>query len=258
MKRKIILHGYLKDLYPAGIEVEADTIAEALRALENFPELQREDGSPHLVEVDGVGSDIALFAATKMTEIHVRPRTGGAGGKNGLMQILIGVVLIAVALVFPAGIAIGSMTIGTSGFLLSGVMMVLGGVVQLLTPSPENTKTESSKYLGAGGNTVEIGTRIPLIYGTRKAYGHYLSFDVDAIEMGTAPTEDASVSTPVSEWDPYQGILPGAGLTAVSEADYHQHDVSVLPVPLAPVRPVYASSVTSPTGYPIDFWSPAA
>ena len=48
---------------------------------------------------------------------------------------------------------------------------------------PENQDPEASKYLGADQNTVKIGTRIPLLYGKHQAFGHYLSFNVDAKDI---------------------------------------------------------------------------
>lgn len=253
MKRKIILHGYLKRLHSEPIEVESETIGEAIRSLQNIPALVREDGSPHLVTVDGVSSDIALWSLSKQEVIHIRPRAGGSGGKGGLLQILIGVALIAVAIAFPAGIALGSMTIGTSGFLLTGAMMVLGGIVQMLLPTPEAPgENQVSKYLGTIGNTVQIGTRIPLIYGTRKKGGHYLSFDVDSVEVGSSSgigrspqgsTYAPTVSTGVN------------GMASTAETGFFfEHDKTVLSTPLAPVNPVYASATPTPTGYPISSW----
>ena len=42
---------------------------------------------------------------------------------------------------------------------------------------------EASKYLSANQNTTKIVTRIPLMYGFNRAYGHYISFDVDAKDV---------------------------------------------------------------------------
>lgn len=230
MKRKIILHGYLKELYPELIEVEADSIAEAVRSLAFIPELQREDGQPHSVRIEGVTSDIALYASSDMAEIHIHPMIGGAGGRNGLMQVLLGIVLVAIAIQFPMVLGFS-----TESLFMTGALMALGGVLQMLLPSPDKTEAgQSSKYLGASANTVQIGTRRPIIYGTRRWGGHYISFDVDAKEIAPADGETVPVTT----------------------ANYFVHDATVLSVPLAPVNPVYASSVTGPTTLPISSWSP--
>lgn len=232
MKRKIILHGYLKDLYPEVLEVEAESVAEAVKALENIPALVREDGTPHLVSIRGIDSDIALYSNSDMDEIHISPRVGGSGGRGGFMQILIGVVLIAVALVFPA---IAFLGFTSTSLLVAGGLMLLGGVLQMLLPVPDtNDNTDTNRYLGASINTVQIGTRIPLIYGTRRWGGHYLSFDVDAKEVAPGT---------------------GGGATPPVAPDYYVHDDTTLSRPLAPINPVYATPVTSPSQMPISSWS---
>lgn len=227
--KKIILHGKLKELYDKPIEVEASTIAEAMRSLQFIPELQPADGAPWPVTIQGVNSEIALYAETDQEEIHVYPRLGGGGGKGGLLQILLGITLIALAFVLPGtaiGIALG-LTKGT--MLLTGALMLLGGIMQMLMPVPETDSDESSLYLGAGANTVRIGTRIPIVYGTRKVGGHYLSFDVDAKDIAL-------------EGDPNE--------EAEGRPNYFQYDRTTVPV--APYRPIYASNIAAPSNIPVQ------
>ena len=99
--KKIILHGKLKELYDKPIEVEASTIAEAMRSLQFIPELQPADGQPWPVTIQGVNSEIALYSETSQEEIHVYPRLSGGGGKAGLLEILLGITLIALSFVLP-------------------------------------------------------------------------------------------------------------------------------------------------------------
>lgn len=200
MKKKIFLHGYLKDLYAEPIEVEAETVAEAVRYLEMIPELTPISGQLHAVKIAGVDNEIALFAKNDIEEIHVYPHMGGSGGKGGLIQIVLGIALIALA-VWTGGaglfmMASGAPLITSSTLFMAGAMMVLGGVMQLLMPAPSmdntNGQEEGSKYLSASGNTVKIGTRIPLLYGARRVYGHFLTFDVDAKDVSSAPEAGAT------------------------------------------------------------------
>ena len=238
MMKRIILHGHLKKLYDKPIEVEASSVAEAMRFLEQIPELKPKDGQPWPVTIRGIDSQLKLFAETDLEEIHVHPRTGGAGGKNGVLQIIIGIALIALAIVNPAFLA----TLGiTNGMLyLTGAMMVLGGLVQMLMPVPETDSTEGSMYLGAGVNTVKIGTRIPILYGTRKIGGHYLSFDVDAkdIALEGDPNEAAEGKPNYFKYD-------APSLVAIARPDGTA-------IKIAPFRPVYASATPSPTNIPSD------
>lgn len=253
MKRTIFLHGYLADLHPEPLVVEADSVAEALRALSMIPALHREDGTPHLIDVDGITSDVALYSRSGPSEIHVRPRTGGEGGRNGLLQVLLGVVLIAVAVVFPAGFTLLGATIGTSSFFLTGALMALGGIMQMLMPVPENPgESPKNKYLGAPENTVQIGTRIPIVYGSRRVGGHYLSFDVDTVELAVdVPTNPESqvsvggVATPLTPAEP-------------DRSSYYIAYDQTPSTPIAPINPVYASAVTSALNTPISSWGVAA
>lgn len=68
--------------------------------------------------------------------------------------------------------------------------MILGGVLALLMSAPKATSVvaeEKSKYIPANKNTVKTGTPIPILYGRRKVYGHFLSFDVDSRVVSETP-----------------------------------------------------------------------
>lgn len=239
MKKKIILHGHLREKYPHEILVEASTVAEAIRSLQTIDELTPTDGTPWPVTVQGVDSDVALYSQTSLDEIHVYPRLEGGGGVKRFFQIIVGVVLIAVGVVFAPALAGGFITGGT--LVTAGAMMVLGGILQLLVPTPEEIDvgegSNSSRYLGATGNTVQIGTRIPLAYGNNKIAGHYLSFDVDA-----------------KEWAGDANPVAGSGAaTVVDNSVYVEHDKT--DTNLVPVNPVFSSSVAGPGNVPTAGWT---
>lgn len=232
-KKKIILHGHLAEKYPHEIVVEAATVAEALRSLETIEELRPASGMPWPVTVREVDNEISLFSETSMEEIHVYPRTGGAK-KGGLMQIVLGIVMIALA-VTTGGFSLMGLEITASQLFLTGGMMVLGGILQMMMPTPQGyEESETSKYLNASGNTVKIGTRIPLAYGNNRLAGHYLSFDVDAKDWAG---EDEEEGTP----------------SLVGESVYVEHDKT--PVDLVPVNPVFDSPTLSPTNVPTSGWN---
>jgi predicted phage tail protein len=187
----IILHGHLGALYPREIKVQANSAAEALQSLALIPELRQRDGTRHLVQVDNFESADALYDKRDIDVLHVRPVMSGAG-RGGVGQVIIGVVMIAVAIYTGgAGLTLFGTTISGGTMMMGGAMMVLGGVLQMLAPQPNLNASdqERSRYLGSGRNTVGIGTRIPMIYGRRKAYGHYISFDIDASVFDSAPAE---------------------------------------------------------------------
>lgn len=244
-KKKIILYGHLKDKYPHSIEVEASTVAEAVRSLSTIDELQPPNGEPWPVLVQGVDSEIALFSETSLDEIHIHPRVGGA--KNGgILQIFLGIALIGLA--FATG-GIAALGLSKGAMILAGGLMVLGGILQMMMPTPQGAEeSESSKYLGATGNTVKIGTRIPLAYGNNRLAGHYLSFDVDAFDWagdGAIPVISGLGKGGGSSGGPSQGEIIG-------DSVYVEHDKT--PIPIAPINPVYASPEAAPSNLPTSGW----
>jgi predicted phage tail protein len=189
-KKRIILHGSLKSLHDGPLEVYADTVAEAIRYLSNKAGLNLLplDKRP-VVQVVGFDGAESLSKPTDVEEIHVLPAFVGSGGKSGgFMQIVIGAVLIA-AVVFTGGFGLGFSSMLAGAAFSLGASLVLGGLMQMLAPAPNRdlgiesqADPEASRYLGAQGNTVAAGTRVPIIYGKTKAYGHYISFNVNAVD----------------------------------------------------------------------------
>lgn len=188
--KTIYFHDSLKEKFPEPIKVEARSVYEALTALQ-----LRDEFNPKKVEerypcrVEGFDSMDALKDETLVQEIHLYPVVLNASGDNGSwIQIIIGIILIVVAWYLPTTWGYVASVLYATGF-----SMVLGGVIQLLTPQPKmdgaGSAEDRSKYLGSRGNTVAIGTPIPIVLGRRKVWGHYLSFNVDAGDINGAPDE---------------------------------------------------------------------
>lgn len=181
MLRRIFLHGKLKKLHPDPIEVVADTVAEVIKAIS----LQVPAFQPNAIEgyrrIKVVGFDTleSLFVDTDVEEIHIVPQLCG-GKQGGFFQILIGAALIAASFI-PGLNAFAPM------LLSAGISMMLGGILQLMS-APKRDKKDGVQnktfYLGAPKNTVEIGTRIPILYGRRRIGGHYLSFNISSVDTG--------------------------------------------------------------------------
>ena len=166
--------------------------AEAVRALSVlFPEFrgwvlnQHERGiawrvvtdDPHGLDKEG------LKRETGCDTIILAPVVRGAGGVNwgGFFQVILGIVLIAVAIIVPFGAVNGGLALG-----LLGGGMVLSGIATMLTPTPQlsgpksqgSTQTSGteasrsadlesnlfSRNQGTGGQ----GECVPLLYGRRR------------------------------------------------------------------------------------------
>ena len=258
MKKTIILHGHLAEKFPDSITVEADTIAEALQALTQFQELSPPPGERWAVQVDGITTQEQLFEITDIEEIHVRPETGGAGGRGGIAQIVIGIVMVAVALFAPQ--ALMALKISQGSMFLSGAMMITGGILQMLAPMPEvkEGSDPQSMIMRGAGNTTRIGTPIPLAYGTQPLYGHYLSFDVDAVDW-TGRDEDVPAVTRDVRTLPQQsntvGVYPLPGATnsaGTVQGIYTELDKPS--VQFSIVNPVFASATTGASNIPVSSW----
>lgn len=226
MEREVKVYGPLaKFVGQRRFLAEINTAGEAVRMLlANFPGLERHMADQHYkVIVDGYDSDLEELHHPASQTIKIVPVLGGAGGGTG--KILAGVALVAFAIL--AGPAVGAFaTIGSgpvasaaafvpySGFILGGTAataigtigasLILGGVSQLLSPTPQigsigpasttggfrQTTTEGTEldpqesYSFSGiQNTSRMGLPVPLVYGETIVGSVVISagIDVDTI-----------------------------------------------------------------------------
>lgn len=188
--RKIRVYGRLSTFLKRRVfHAAVKDAAEAVRfLLVNFPGLQKHMADQfYEVRVSNrplmIGDDPAeLHLPTGATEeISIVPVIVGAGGPTG--QILAGIGLIAAAIITggiaSAGVTLGGfMGIGTVGTFVVGVgaSLVLGGVAQLLTPSPtlqqqqkigKDSDSDPSKSYAFSGiqNVSRQGVPVNVVYG---------------------------------------------------------------------------------------------
>jgi predicted phage tail protein len=153
---------------PKNISIKAKTVKDVMSALEaNFP------GFRTLLKKAGyyrVANGVDLYNGHGIDENEVEMKFGTqswhimpvAAGCGAVARIVLGVVLIVVGVIYPP-----------LGFLVSvGVGFIVGGVAELLAPSPASNAGEGEKpnerpsYLFDGPrNTVEPGLTIPVVYG---------------------------------------------------------------------------------------------
>lgn len=200
--RKVFLYGNLRKLTGVeSVELVGSSVFELLEGISaNFKkQLQpTPDRARIVVKVRDFDSedDIRRPLRDDEEEIHVYPTLMGAGGGNGgLFKIIVGIILVAVVAVAIVATGGALLAPGTwmltsfgSALLTTGVGLIVGGLMELMTPQPKldmsaSNDLESSKYLGANSNTVKIGTPIPLLLGRHKFYGHIISFNVDSTNV---------------------------------------------------------------------------
>ncbi len=140
----IVFHGGLRK-FGRRFNLHAASPAEALRALFLQIDGLREYVAERHYQVRAGGHDCSeadikdVLADGSRKIVHIVPRVAGAG-KNGGLQIVIGVVLIAAS--WYAGGAAGWGYLGAAGYgmatmaFMMGASMILGGVSQMLTKPP--------------------------------------------------------------------------------------------------------------------------
>ena len=111
------------------------------------------------------------FTLSGTTEIRIVPIL--AGSKNGgLFQAVAGIVLI-VAGAFISGLSFGGAAPLGGLMIKVGIAMVIGGVVQMLTPVPKapgqedqaSTENKPSYLFNGAFNSTQQGLPVPVVYG---------------------------------------------------------------------------------------------
>lgn len=194
--RTVHLYGDLKERFGTGYRFDVATVGECIKAMSvNFAGF-REYIRPGRFQIVR-GEDIECEQLTEEQldmnlgdkDLHIVPVIEGDKSSKGIISIVLGVVLIAAACVFApfgaglassmggsiitsGGLALGSFgTISWSSMLLSGALMAVSGVSNLLTPDPtvdtyDTREDEPASNLFNGAiNRMEQGGAIPLVYG---------------------------------------------------------------------------------------------
>lgn len=207
MLRKVRLYGQLAEFVGRKvIEADLSSAAEAVRMLiANFPELDRHMADQHyrVLVGDGALTLDDLHNPVGQEEIKIVPVIVGAGGSTG--QILAGAALIGLSLAFPGGGLFGGTVFGflggpaaSAGILTTvgtgisaiGASLVLGGVAQMISPTPEipqgpDTVQDPRKSFSFSGvqNTSRGGTPVPIVYGKTLTGSVVISAGVDTEQV---------------------------------------------------------------------------
>ena len=166
--------------------------AEAVRfLLANFPQLERHMAQHHYRVSAGSYALSAdeLHDPAGQQEIRLVPVITGAGG--GVGKIIAGVALVAFSLLLPGvGAAIGGAAMTQIGLI--GGALILGGVSQLLTPTPKINDPAAPKaaddadprknYSFSGiQNVSRQGVPVPVVFGLTTVGSVVISAGIDTI-----------------------------------------------------------------------------
>ncbi|CAI8751965.1 Tail assembly protein [Pseudomonas chlororaphis] len=168
-------------------QVDSQQAWEAFKALKATIEGFEDE----IRRLDRIGMRFAIFRNRKnestdafglggTREIRIVPVISGSK-RAGLMQTILGVVLIAVGF-----FAYGSTTAQGAALIAGGIASTAGGVIQMLSPqmgglsqsaSPENLPSYS---FGSARNTTASGNPVPICIGERRWGGMIISASIYA------------------------------------------------------------------------------
>jgi predicted phage tail protein len=196
MLRKIKLYGKLaKFIGHRVLEADVATAAEAVRfLLANWPELEGHMNDQHYrVSVGKYDLEAEeLHHPAGAAPISFVPVVAGA--KSGIFKVIAGVALIIGAF-FTGGATIGLLGLAapvavSSVLLYAGATLLLGGVAQLLTPTPkvkqgaDNQDDPRKSYSFSGvQNTSRAGTPVPIVYGETLVGSVVISAGIDTVQV---------------------------------------------------------------------------
>lgn len=186
----VVLHGILGREFGREWHLDVSSPAEAVRAIQaNKPGFCK-----RIIELDrrGLVFRVRLGGeAIGEEELHLRSEkrldiTPVVQGAGAAARFVAGVALVVLGyFTFGATTALGMALIS------GGVGMMLGAVVEWLTPIPkrqeyENPENKPSYYFNGGANTTTQGLPVPVGYGELLVGSHVVSVGIYAEDMGTA------------------------------------------------------------------------
>ena len=206
MLRKIKVYGALRKFlnWETGTFLaDISNVAEVGRFLvANWPDIEKHMQDQHYKIFVGnynLGKEELNYPIGDSEEIRIVPVAVGAGGffKSSIGKIVIGAALIAAPYLAPtlAATAIGATTIGAISTSI-GISLALGGVSQMLTPTPDiptfsgndSALDPQSNYSFSGvQNVSRSGIPVNLIFGEIFTGSVIVSAGIDTAQVtGTA------------------------------------------------------------------------
>lgn len=199
MLRKVRLYGELGARFGRVHELAVGSAAEAVRALGVL--LRGFDAYMTNAKDRGVGYAVfygkrninqqQLCDLSDSEEIRIAPVLMGAK-RGGIFNIILGAILI-VAGYFLAATPFGAPLIN------AGIAMIVGGVVQLLTPTPKGRSSEDDKppsYNFNGPlNTQAQGYPVPVLYGELIVGSAVLSAGITTEDQAIAPSNTPRIGS---------------------------------------------------------------
>ena len=192
MLKKIKLYGELGEKYGKDWLLDVDSPSEAIRALcannpsfKNFVSTSQDRGVGYKVMIGKsyIEKESEITDPSGKQEIKIVPVVLGAK-KNGVGLVLLGIALVLFA--GPAGSALTTALGGgatavavggglTTAMISAGVSLGMGGIAQLLAPTPKEARDEQNYAFNGAMNTTRQGVAVPICYGQLMIGGAVIS-----------------------------------------------------------------------------------
>ena len=199
MLKTIKLYGVLGKKFGKEFHLAVESTREAVKALsvqvpgfEQFMLTAHEQGLAFAVFQDDENiSEDQIDFETGAKVIKIVPKVIGAGGNNGLLQTILGVVLIVVGAFYDWS---GTTSMYGAAMVGAGIGMVVGGVAQMLMPKADaqdqnQDGNRANKGFGGAVTTIAQGNPVPILYGQREVGGFIVNagqFAVDTFSSADA------------------------------------------------------------------------
>jgi len=195
MLKTLILEGRMAKKFGREHKFHVEDLCEMLRAMcSQVPGFKRYLSEGHMQGIrfaffngkNNIGLD--EFDMTRGGTVYRISAIIEGSKRGGVLQIVIGAVAL-VAAYFTAGASLTAIGLSTAAATATttaltglGLSMMLGGVVQLLTPQPKynvgassSTDNKPNYAFGAPVNTVAVGYPVPVFFGEREIGGAVIS-----------------------------------------------------------------------------------
>lgn len=218
--RTIYLYGPLAKEFGPQYCLDVASAAEAVRALcvvlgQRFAEILRA-GEWHVVAGEDMEKGEDFSAPELLTfglgtrDLHLCPAIVGSGG-GGFFKAVLGVAILAAAIYFAPPLVTGTgpiagslgglgatafsvagMSVSYGSIAMSGLVMAMGGLSQMLSSTPMQTSSYSTReaaedrpsFLFNGArNTVEQGNPVPVVYGRYRVGGTLISAGIEVEQI---------------------------------------------------------------------------
>jgi predicted phage tail protein len=202
MLREIKLSGSLRR-FGRSFALDVASPREACQALAAMiPAFRREliesarRGVRYAVFVDreNVGEDEIDFK--RAGTIRIVPVFAGSA-RGGVLQTILGVVLVIVgALYYTLGAAYGG-TVAGPPIIGAGISLIIGVVIQMLTPVNKDRAKQGSTFFDGPANTTIQGGCVPYLYGEGIVGSVRISAGLDILDVavyGDASDDDPAIN----------------------------------------------------------------